>query len=75
MKVLEFVTELIPLTFQWYTGVKPGLMGNAVYVMDVPAQTLLPEAVIETFTESPILTVTGKSTVFPVQFPILGVIW
>ena len=74
MKVLEFVTELIPLTFQWYTGVNPGLTGNALYVTEVPAQTLLPEAVIETFTESPTTIVTGKSTVLPAQLPIFGVI-
>lgn len=44
-------------------------------VTDVPAQTESAEAVIVTLTESPGLTVTGKSTVFPMQLPIFGKMW
>ena len=48
----------VPLTFHWYAGLLPGLTGVAVNVTVVPKQTVLPEALIETSTESPTFTVT-----------------
>jgi len=47
----------------------------AVKVRLVPAQAVVAVVAIETFTESPGLTVTGKSTTVPEQLPISGVIW
>ena len=47
-------------------------MGVAVKVTGVPAQTLFIDAEIETFTESPGLTVTGKTTGDPEQPPTFG---
>jgi hypothetical protein len=54
-------------------GVIPGLVGVAVKVTGVPAQMLLFDEEILTFTESPAFTVTGKSTVVPIQLPFFGV--
>ena len=45
----------------------------AVKVTGVPEQMLLVEEIIEIFTESPGVTVTGKSTVVPTQLPTAGV--
>ena len=70
---VELDPWFIPLTCHWYTGLAPGLTGCAVNVTEVPAQTESAEAVIVTLTESPGLTVTGKSTVGPEQLPIFGV--
>jgi len=38
--LVEVKTELMPFTFQWYTGLVPGLVGVAVNVTGVPAQIL-----------------------------------
>ena len=48
-------------------------VGVAVKVTAVPAQMLLFDAEILTLTESPAFTVTGKSTVVPMQLPFFGV--
>ena len=74
MKDAEFVPELTPLTFHWYTGDVPGLVGVAVNVTCVPVQILLAEAEMDILAESPGFTVTMKSTVLPEQLPTLGVI-
>ena len=68
-----FDPTLIPFTFQTYDGVVRPFVGVAVIVTGVPAQTLFVDAEILTFTESPGFTVTGKSTVFPIQLPTFGV--
>jgi hypothetical protein len=70
-----FDPTMIPFTFQRYDGEDPPLVGNAVKVTGVPAQTLFMDAEIVTFTESPAFTVTGKSTAVPEQFPTFGVMW
>ena len=43
---------LIPLTFHWYAGVVPPLVGVAVKVTELPEHT--------GFTEAPIVTLTGR---------------
>ena len=53
----------------------PGLVGVAVKVTGVPAQILFNDAAIDTLTESPALTATGKSTGTPEHSPTFGVIW
>ena len=63
----------IPFTFQWKVGVRPPFVGVAVKETGVPAQTLLVDAEIETFTESPASTVTRKATAVPAQPPTFGV--
>ena len=70
----RFVPTIIPFTFQTYDGVVPPFVGVAVNVTGVPAQTLFADAEMLTFTESPGFTVTGKSTVVPMQLPTFGVI-
>ena len=44
------VPAFTPLTFHWYDGVSPPLVGVAVNVTGVDAQTGLAEARIETLT-------------------------
>ena len=51
----------IPLLYHWYAGVPP-LVGLAVKVTEVPAQTPLVDAPIVIPVVYPGLTVTGKST-------------
>ena len=46
-----------PFTFHWYDGAAPPLVGVAVNVTDVPAQTGLASATIETLAGSKGLTV------------------
>ena len=41
---------MLPFTFHWYVGVVPPLVGVAVKVTEVPAQTGLAEAETETLT-------------------------
>ena len=41
---------LVPFNFHWYVGVAPPLVGVAVKVTEVPAQTGLAEAETETLT-------------------------
>ena len=55
---------LVPFSFHWYVGVVPPLVGVAVNVTEVPAQTGLAEAAIDTVTGSKGLTV--MVTVFDV---------
>ena len=55
---------MLPFTFHWYVGVAPPLVGVAVNVTEVPAQTGLAEAAIDTVTGSKGLTV--MVTVFDV---------
>ena len=55
---------LVPFSFHWYVGVVPPLVGVAVNVTEVPAQTGLAEAAIDTVTGSNGLTV--MVTVFDV---------
>ena len=43
---------MVPFTFHWYVGVAPPLVGVAEKVTEVPAQTGLAEAAIDTFTGS-----------------------
>ena len=47
----------MPLTCHWYDGAAPPLVGVAVNVTDVPAQTGFAEAAIETLTGRLALTV------------------
>jgi hypothetical protein len=68
------VPATVPLTFHWYVGFVPPFTGVAVNVTELPAQTLFVDDAIRISTESPGFTVTGKSTIDPVQFPISGVI-
>ena len=44
LKVLLFVPALAPLTFHWYTGVEPPLLGVAVKVTDWPVQIVVVDA-------------------------------
>ena len=55
---------LVPFSFHWYVGVVPPLVGVAVKVTDVPAQTGLAEAAIDKLTGSSGFTV--MVTVFDV---------
>ena len=48
---------MIPLTFHWYDGMVPPLTGMAVYVTEVPAQTGLADAAMETLTGNNGLTI------------------
>ena len=41
---------LVPFSFHWYVGVVPPLVGVAVNVTEVPAQTGLAEAATDTLT-------------------------
>jgi hypothetical protein len=50
VKLALLVPEFTPLTFHWYDGVNPPLVGVAVKVTGVAAQTELVEASIETLT-------------------------
>ena len=50
MKLALLVPEFTPLTFHWYDGVSPPLVGVAVNVTGVEAQTGLVEAMIDTLT-------------------------
>src|ERR1039457_1439808 len=73
VNVDKFVPTIAPFTFHTYDGVVPPFVGVAVNVTGVPAQTLFVDAEMLTFTESPGFTVTGKSTVVPIQLPTFGV--
>ena len=55
-----------PFTFHWYAGVAPPLVGVAVKVTDVPAQT--------GFADAPIKTLTGRLglTVIVIEFDVAG---
>ena len=64
MKLALFVPEFTPLTFHWYDGVSPPLVGVAVNVTGVVAQTGLAEATIETLAGK--LEFTVMVTVFEV---------
>jgi hypothetical protein len=55
--VLLFIPTFTPFTFHWYTGAAPPLVGVAVKVTEVPAQTGLAEGAIVTLTGSNGLTV------------------
>ena len=55
---------LVPFSFHWYVGVAPPLVGVAVKVTEVPAQTGLADAAIDTVTGSSGFTV--MVTVFDV---------
>ena len=55
---------LVPFSFHWYVGVAPPLVGVAVKVTEVPAQTGLAEAAIDKLTGSSGFTV--MVTVFDV---------
>ena len=48
---------MVPFTFHWYAGADPPLVGVAVKVTEVPAQTGLAEAATDTLTGSSGLTV------------------
>jgi len=48
LNVLLFAPTLIPLTFHWYEGKNPPLIGVALNVIDDPEQIEVSEAVIET---------------------------
>ena len=43
---------MVPFTFHWYVGVVPPLVGVAVKVTDVPAQTGLADGATDTLTGS-----------------------
>lgn len=59
--VVLFVPTFPPLTFHWYTGVLPPLVGVAVKVTDVPVQifVLLATILIEAVTEEVTVIVIG----------------
>ena len=66
------VPALVPLTFHWYAGVVPPLVGVAVKVTDVPAQTGFAPAATDTLTGDGGLTV--MVTVFDVAgLPVMQV--
>ena len=52
-----FVPTFEPLTFHWYEGPAPPLVGVAVNVTEAPWQTGLAEAAMETETGKFVLTV------------------
>ena len=58
---------MVPFTFHWYAGVDPPFVGVAVKVTEVPAQTGLAEAAIDTLTGSSGFTVIV--TIFVVKGP------
>jgi len=64
--------EVTPLTFHTYEGVDPPLVGVAVNVTEVPAQTGFADAAIATLTGRTLLTVTfkmvGVAVVQPKEF-------
>ena len=47
---MVFVPALVPFTFHWYAGVVPPLVGVAVKVTDVPAQTGFADGAATTLT-------------------------
>ena len=51
------VPTFVPLTFHWYEGVVPPLVGEAVNVTELPAQTGLDAAAIDTDAGKTVFTV------------------
>ena len=58
VNVAAFVPALVPLTFHWYEGVVPPLVGVAVNVTEVPEQIVVAVAAIDTLAVRIGLTVT-----------------
>ncbi len=61
------VPTLTPLTFHWYAGVVPPLVGVAVKVTDDPLQTGFAEAAMRTLTG---LGVVAVITALPFMAPV-----
>jgi len=61
-----FVPEFTPFTFHWNDGFVPGFIGTAVNMTDVPAQTVVEEALMVT------LTGRGLFTVIMMEFEAVG---
>ena len=60
------VPTFVPFTFHWYEGVVPPLVGDAVNVTDVPAQTGFAEEAMETE------AVTFGFTDIAIEFDVAG---